>query len=209
MQAESANWIWVDERCSEEIYSELIARTSATDGILFLSYTPLKGGGQLTYRFLNEYSPDRCDIRITGADAKDISPARREELAEAYLEHEKTARLEGIPKSWARFICGVDFGYGHPFAATLCAWVHDSEEFFVIDGFKMERSEAPYHVKRIAGMCRGLRIPIAWPHDGYTHEKGSGMALADVYRRVGVDSWHGADDGQEMAGRSHVVWPLC
>ena len=211
MQAELIDWIWVDERCSEEIYSELIARTSATDGILFLSYTPLKGGGQLTYRFLNEYSPDRCDIRITGADAKHISPGRREELAEAYLEHEKSARLEGIPqlgiarvfpfpletlmrdfnpdtdiKSWARWIVGIDFGYGHPFAAALCAWVHDTEEFFVIDGFKMERSEALYHVKRIAGMCRGLRIPIAWPHDGYTHEKGSGMALADVYRRVGA-----------------------
>jgi hypothetical protein len=88
-------------------------------------------------------------------------------------------------KSWARWIVGIDFGYGHPFAAALCAWVHDSEEFFVVDGFKMERAEALYHVKRIAGMCRGLRIPIAWPHDGYTHEKGSGMALADVYRRVG------------------------
>ena len=46
----------------------------------------------------------------------------------------------------------------------------------------MERSEAFYHVKRIAGMCRGLRIPIAWPHDGITHEKGSGVELAEVYR---------------------------
>ena len=41
-------------------------------------------------------------------------------------------------------------------------------------------------MKRIAGMCRGLRIPIAWPHDGLQHEKGSGIALADVYRRVGA-----------------------
>ena len=32
----------------------------------------------------------------------------------------------------------------------------------------------------------GLRIPIAWPHDGLQHEKGSGMALADVYRRLGA-----------------------
>src|SRR5262249_30186347 len=57
---------------------------------------------------------------------------------------------------------------------------------FVVDGFKMERSEALYHVKRIAGMCKGLRVPISWPHDGLTHEKGSGLALADVYRRVGA-----------------------
>jgi hypothetical protein len=50
----------------------------------------------------------------------------------------------------------------------------------------MQRGEAFYHVKRIAGLCRGLRIPIAWPHDGLVHEKGSGIALADIYRRLGA-----------------------
>jgi phage terminase large subunit-like protein len=210
MQAESVDWIWIDERCSEEIYSELIARTTATDGIVFLSYTPLKGGGELTYRFLNEYSPDRIDIRIDAQDAKHISAERRAQLEESYLPHEREARIHGIPQlgiarvfpfplesmmrqvepdkiqGWAKWIVGIDFGYGHPFAAALCAWVPEADEFYVVDGFKMERSEALYHVKRIAGMCRGLRIPIAWPHDGLTHEKGSGVALADVYRRVGA-----------------------
>jgi phage terminase large subunit-like protein len=201
MQSESVDWIWVDERCSEEIYSELMARTTATDGIVFLSYTPLKGGGELTYRFLNEYSADRADIRIEA----------RAQLEESYLPHEREARIHGIPqlgiarvfpfpiesllrpiyadtdiKSWARYIVGIDFGFGHPFAAALCAWVSEPEEFFVIDGFKIERAEAYDHIKRIAGLCRGLRIPIAWPHDGLQHEKGSGEALADVYRRLGA-----------------------
>jgi phage terminase large subunit-like protein len=211
MQSESVDWIWIDERCSEEIYSELLARTTATDGILFLSYTPLKGGGELTYRFLNEYSSDRSDTRIEASDARHISPERRATLEESYLPHEREARIHGIPqlgiarvfpfqieklmkqfdpdrdiKSWARWIVGVDFGFGHPFAAALCAWVHDTEEFFVVDGFRMERSEALYHVKRIAAMCRGMRIPIAWPHDGNSHEKGSGIPLADIYRRLGA-----------------------
>jgi phage terminase large subunit-like protein len=211
MQSESVDWIWIDERCSEEIYSELLARTTATDGIVFMSYTPLKGGGELTYRFLNEYSPDRADIRIEAHHARHISTERRAQMEENYLPHERDARIHGIPqlgiarvfpfaleqlmrdfnpdtdiKPWARWTVGIDFGYGHPFAAALCAWVHDLEEFFVVDGFKMERSEALYHVKRIAAMCRGLRIPIAWPHDGLTHEKGSGMALRDVYSRCGA-----------------------
>ena len=210
MQAESVDWIWIDERCSEEIYSELLARTTATDGILFLSYTPLKGGGELTYRFLNEYSADRSDIRIDTAHVRHISPECRAQLEEAYLPHEREARIHGIPQlgiarvfpfpleslmrpfnpdtdiqGWARWIVGVDFGYGHPFAAALCAWVPEVEEFFVVDGFKVDRSEAFNHVRRIAGMCRGLRIPIAWPHDGNQHEKGSGVALASVYRQLG------------------------
>jgi phage terminase large subunit-like protein len=211
MQSESVDWIWVDERCSEEIYSELLARTTATNGIVFMSYTPLKGGGELTYRFLNEYSPDRSDTRIEANDAKHITPERRATLEESYLPHEREARIHGIPqlgvarvfpvpleslmknfdpdtdiRPWARWICSCDFGYDHPFASVLCAWVHDLDEFYVVDGFKMERAEALYHVKRIASMCRGLRIPLAWPHDGLVHEKGSGLALADVYRRLGA-----------------------
>jgi Terminase RNaseH-like domain len=39
-------------------------------------------------------------------------------------------------------------------------------------------------------MCKGLRIPIAWPHDANQHERGSGVALADVYRRVGAPFLH-------------------
>jgi phage terminase large subunit-like protein len=211
MQSESVDWIWIDERCPEDVYSELLARTTATDGILFMSYTPLKGGGELTYRFLNEYSVDRSDTRIEAHQARHISAERRAQLEENYLPHEREARIHGIPqlgiarvfpfpietlvgtfdpatdiKSWARWIVGIDFGYGHPFAAALCAWVHDTEEFYVVDGFRMERAEAFYHVKRLAGMCQGLRIPIAWPHDGLQHEKGSGQQLAEIYKRLGA-----------------------
>ena len=75
MQSESVDWIWIDERCSEEMFSELFARTTATDGIVFLSYTPLKGGGELTYRFLNEYGPDRIDISIEARTPSHISAA--------------------------------------------------------------------------------------------------------------------------------------
>jgi phage terminase large subunit-like protein len=227
MQSESVDWIWVDERCSEEVYSELLARTTATDGIIFLSYTPLKGGGELTYRFLNEYSPDRSDTRIEANQVRHISPERRAQMEEAYLPHEREARIHGIPqlgiarvfpfpieqlmrafnpdadiKPWARWIVGIDFGYGHPFAAALCAWVHEPEEFWVIDGFKMERGEAFYHVKRIAGLCRGLRVPIAWPHDGLTHEKGSGQPLADIYRRLGAPML--GTHAQNKGGGFHV-----
>jgi len=230
MQSESVDWIWIDERCSEEVYSELYARTTATDGIVFLSYTPLKGGGELAYRFLNEYSPDRSDTRIEAHHVRHISADRRKEMEENYLPHEREARIHGIPqlgiarvfpfpiesllrnfnpdtdiKSWAKWIVGIDFGYGHPFAAALCAWVHDMEQFYVVDGFKMERAEAFYHVKRIAGLCRGLRIPIAWPHDGLQHEKGSGQPLADVYRRLGAPML-GAH-AQNHGGKNHHVEP--
>jgi phage terminase large subunit-like protein len=227
LQAESVDWIWIDERCSEDIYSELLARTTATDGIVFMSYTPLKGGGELTYRFLNEYSADRSDTRIEAEHVRHISPERRRQMEESYLPHEREARIHGIPqlgiarvfphpidnllkrfdpdtdiKSWARWIVGVDFGYDHPFAAVLIAWVHDLDEFYVVDGFRMERKEAFYHVKRIAELCRGLRIPVAWPHDGHQHERGSGQAIADVYKRQGAPMLQ--QHAQNRGGGFHV-----
>src|SRR5262249_14615829 len=140
-------------------------------------------------------------------EAKHITDARREELASGYSEHEKETRLEGIPQlgtgpifpvellpavvkafnpedvySWCKLIVGIDFGYDHPFAAVLVAWSPSTNQTWVIDSFRMERSSALYHVQRIHSMTQGLRVPIAWPHDGSQHDKGSGLSLAAQYK---------------------------
>jgi hypothetical protein len=57
----------------------------------------------------------------------------------------------------------------------------------VIDSFRIERSSALYHVQRIHSMTQGLRIPVAWPHDGATHDKGSGLSLAGQYKGFGAN----------------------
>lgn len=214
LQSETLDLIWVDEKPSEEVYSELLARTSATDGHLIVSYTPVGAGGAagLTYRFLSEASTDRSTHRITGAEAKHISAERREELGAGYSEAERETRLEGTPqlgtgpvfplellpsliKSFdqdhlpltTRWCVGIDFGYDHPFAAVLIAWDPMSGQIWVVDSFRMERSSALYHVQRIINMCRGLLIPIAYPHDGGTHDKGSGLSLKLQYENFGAN----------------------
>ncbi len=85
--------------------------------------------------------------------------------------------------SWARWCVGIDFGYDHPFAAVLIAWAHDTGELWVIDSFR----RALYHVQRIHSMTKGLRFPIAWPHDGSAHDKGSGQPLAGQYKAYGAN----------------------
>jgi phage terminase large subunit-like protein len=215
LQGESIDLIWVDERPDEEIYSELLARTSATDGHLIVSYTPVGEGAAagLTYRFLSEPSSDRSVRRIASAEVKHISEARREELTAGYQEHERQARIEGTPQlgtgpvfplellpaitksfnpdqdipTYARWCVGIDFGFGHPFAAALIAWAHDTGQIWVVDSFRMERSSAMYHVQRIHSMTRGLRVPVAWPHDGAQHDKGSGLSLSMQYKNFGCN----------------------
>jgi phage terminase large subunit-like protein len=209
LQSESVDLIWIDERCSEEIYSELLARTAATGGIILISYTAIgeNAAGGVTYKFLSEPSSDRAAFRITSEEVKHITPARREELAGGFTDAERETRLEGIPQmgtgpifpldllptivktfnpddilSWTKLIVGIDFGYDHPFAAVLLAWSPSTNQTWVLDSFRMERSSALYHVQRIHSMTQGLRVPIAWPHDGSVHDKGSGLPLAGQYK---------------------------
>jgi phage terminase large subunit-like protein len=214
LQSESIDLVWCDEKPDEEIYSELLARTSATDGHLLVSYTPVGASGSsgLTYRFLSEPSSDRAIFRIRGEEVKHISAERREVLSGEYDDAERETRLEGTPQLgagpifplellpamvktfnpdsdipfYARWIVGIDFGFGHPFAAVLIAWAPDTGQIWVVDSFRMERSSALYHVQRIHSMTRGLRVPVAWPHDGNQHDKGSGLALSQQYKNFGA-----------------------
>jgi phage terminase large subunit-like protein len=214
LQGASVNLIWCDEKPPLDVYSELLARTSATDGHLIVSFTPVgAGGGEgVTYKYLSEHSPDRAVFRIPSEEARHISVERRATLAEEYSEAEAETRLEGTPQlgtgpvfplelipamvkpfnpdaiaSWARWLVGIDFGFMHNFASVLIAWRHDTNELWVVDSFSMSRSSALYHVQRIHSMTRGLRVPVAWPHDGSTHDKGSGLSLAAQYKAFGAN----------------------
>jgi phage terminase large subunit-like protein len=211
-QGESVDGIWIDERCSEALYGECLARTLATNGMIYLSYTPLRGGGELTYRFLNEPNPDRCDIRIPGSEAIHIDPAKRESVGESLLAHERDARLEGIPQfgiarifpiklselvkpfteaeipESAFWIVGLDFGgFDHPAAIVLCAYVRETDQFYVVDSQRLTTGEVPDQARAIAKFSRGLKIPVAWPHDGKRKQSGNaGRELSDLYREEGI-----------------------
>jgi phage terminase large subunit-like protein len=215
LQSESIDLIWIDEKCSEEIYSELLARTSATDGHLIVSYTPVGPGGAsgVTYKFLSEPSSDRAVFRIRGDEVKHISAARREELSGEYSDAERETRMEGTPQLgvgpvfpvellpamtktiypeheipvYAKWIVGIDFGFGHPFAAVMIAWQPDINHIWVVDSFRVDRSNALQHTSRIHNMTRGLRIPTSWPHDGHSADKGSGLPLSLQYKNHGCN----------------------
>jgi hypothetical protein len=40
-------------------------------------------------------------------------------------------------------------------------------------------------------MTRGLRIPVAFPHDGHQHDRGSGLSLAMQYKNFGANMMAG------------------
>lgn len=56
-QGTSQTVIWLDEECPIEIYTECLLRTMTTDGLVYLTATPLLGLTDLMLSFLPELQP--------------------------------------------------------------------------------------------------------------------------------------------------------
>jgi phage terminase large subunit-like protein len=52
-QSETLDFCWMDEEPPQDIYVEALTRTNATDGIVMITATPLKGMSDVIYSFIN------------------------------------------------------------------------------------------------------------------------------------------------------------
>jgi hypothetical protein len=89
-----------------------------------------------------------------------------------------------VPPVWARIV-GLDFGWDHPTAAVWIAWDRDADCVYVYDAYRRAQEGVIAHAAAIR--AKGAWIPIAWPHDGLQHDKGSGEQLAEQYRSQGLN----------------------
>ena len=207
-QGDGIDWGWGDEEPEEDVYAEFLTRTTATGGMLYLTFTPLFGRSKVVTRFLDEFSPARAVTTMTIEDAEHIPVEKRAEIISAYLDYEREARangvpmlgsgavfqipesmiteptLEYIPPHWVK-IWGIDFGIDHPFAACLLLWDRDNDVIHVHHCFRMSGTGSTitplnhaYAMKQYAAA-----VPVAWPHDGNNRSPGSGEALAAIYRK--------------------------
>ncbi len=149
-------------------------------------------------------SGGRAIIQMTIDDAEHFTPARRAAIFASYPAHERAARTQGvptmgsgrvfpiadedivikpiaIPREWRRII-GIDFGYDHPFGAVDLAHDADSDTIYVTKDFRSRQTTPVTHAAAIKAWDSGKWAPVAWPHDGLQHDKGSGSELAKQYR---------------------------
>ena len=63
LQGATLDIVWCDEEPERtEVYSELLARSTATGGFLMITFTPLKGMTGISARYREEFSP-ATDLR--------------------------------------------------------------------------------------------------------------------------------------------------
>lgn len=192
----------LDEEPPHDFYTQCLARTIATNGILMLSFTPEQGVTALVHQVLYEPA-DNMAIRVaTWDDAPHLTEKRKEELLSSFPAHEREMRSRGIPmvgtglifpvaddditvdpfeipKHWTRIV-GCDFGYDHPFATACWAFDDETGTAYLYDTYKRSRL-------KLAEQGDVLRrktlnwIPVAWPHDGLQHDKNSGQPIRDIF----------------------------
>jgi phage terminase large subunit-like protein len=221
--------VWCDEEPSLEIYTECLARISATQGIVYTTFTPLLGFAHVVPRFLQDTSPeairDRAVVKMGLRDALHIPEAEREKIIAGYPPHERRARTEGepmlgegavffgIPEDSIKIppipdsdiprewakIWGIDFGIGHPFAAVLLAWNRDDDVVYLIREIRIADMLPEQHVKLMR--AQAADVPVAWPRDGLTRQI-DGEQLAIHYS----DDHLGAGYGMRMLD-DHAQFP--
>jgi len=201
-QANTVDGVWFDEEPPFDVYSEGRTRTTATQGIVLVTFTPLRGISQVVKRYLNEPSEHRKVVVMTIRDAEHISPEDRERIIAGYPAHEREARANGVPTMgagavfpiadeeitcdpipipvWWRRLGGIDFGWDHPTGAVEI--VHDPEHdiVYIVREYRQKRKTAQEHAMTLLGW--GEDLPWAWPHDGLQHDKGAGGQIRKQYR---------------------------
>lgn len=212
-QGMTLDTVWLDEEPPGDLYSEALARLKG-DGICWVSFTPLLGYSPVVSRFLRDDSVearrDRGVIRMGLKHADHFTEEEKQRRLSGYPLHERAARENGdpmlgsgavfeeviesdistrlaitdVPDHWVK-LWGIDFGIAHPFAAVLIAWDRDADVIYVLDCFKVSGAVPSGHASRMNAIARG--VPVAYPHDGSSREKGSGETLASIYKREGLN----------------------
>ena len=210
-QGTAKDFIWADEEPPEDVFTEMLTRLIAKKGIFFMTFTPLNGPTGVVRHFLDMAGVKNSGIymkNVSWDDAPHLDEKEKERLKASYPEHERDTRVSGqplmgsgavfpirddaiawdppdkLPDHWRR-INGVDFGITHPGAGAFCALDPEGEgTFYVYDTYKASSQTAVYHAE--AMKKHGSWIPCAWPHDGLSRDKGSGIALKDQYRSHGL-----------------------
>lgn len=209
-QGATLDFVWCDEEPPMDIYSECLTRVTATKGMVFVTFTPLKGKSDVVNRFLSEKSPDRDKVTMTINDALHIKKEDIPGIIAGYPAHERDARVNGvpilgsgrifpfeesllseppltyIPEHWAK-LWALDFGIDHPFAAVLILWDKDNDVIHVHAAMRRKGQENNLPINHAQMMKPiGAAVPVAWPQDGTQRDKGSGITLAVSYKKEGL-----------------------
>lgn len=201
-----------EEPEDQEIWPQVLTRTATglrgQGGLVILSFTPENGRTPLVCQFMDDLKEGQYLQTATWDDAPHLSEKVKSELLASFPAHQRDMRtkgipmmghglvfsmpdeeiseepLESIPNFWPRII-GIDFGIDHPSALAWVAYDRDNDCIHIYDCWKKSGCSSI----DVSGVIRSRYdswAPVAWPHDGLQHDKGSGEQLKAQYEAQGI-----------------------
>ncbi|MCP3683278.1 MAG: hypothetical protein GY861_11370 [bacterium] len=206
------DFIWLDEECPLDIYTECLTRTMTTDGHIILTFTPLAGLTQTVLMFLpggniKEWSEgSRCLIMATWDDVPHITKKQKAKLLAGLPPAQRAARSRGIPSmgsgviypvleedvtckpfqipSHYKHAYGLDVGWNRT-AAIWCAIDPDTNVIYIYSDYYRSEAEPIVHVSSIN--ARGDWIPGVIDPASRGRGQSDGKKLFKEYRQLGLN----------------------
>jgi len=101
-QGTEVDFIWLDEEPPQDVYSEAVIRTMTTNGVVLLTFTPLRGLSDVVLSFMEsdqaaKESTSKFTVIATWDDVPHLTKEAKEELILTIPPNERDARSKGIP----------------------------------------------------------------------------------------------------------------
>lgn len=148
-QGTEQDGIWLDEEPPVDVYTECLLRTMTNNGIVMLTFTPLRGMSEVVLAFLpGGAAPEKQDgpkavVSATWDDVPHLTAQAKSDLWAAIPPFQRDARSKGLPQLGAGLIYPVP------------------ESTIVVPSF-----EIPKHWKRSYGLDVGWkRTAVIWGAD--------------------------------------------
>jgi len=206
-QAVSLHWIHLDEEPPKSVYDECYQRIADTEGILYLTMTPLSGMSDVAMMFFGDEfdASNRYRIQAGWQDNPWLSPAVVEEMRKELPPHELEAREHGrpqlgagkiypfvrdqvvvptfqVPRNWPRGI-GMDFGWNWTAASVQC-YDEEGDIIYVYGEYKQGQLPPVNHAAAIKAFGN---IPIWGDPSGNKSNELDGKKVIKEYGKAGLD----------------------
>lgn len=204
-QGTEVDFIWVDEECPQDVYSEGLIRLMTTKGQIITTFTPLKGVTDLVLSLLdNDQNSDAVDPVHVTICAWDDVPHLTEEDKRYMLSRTppqlRDARSKGIPtvgeglvypvapetyvipdkeipKHWKK-LYGMDVGWNMT-AAVWGAWDQEADVIYIYSNHAQGMQEPTMHAKAIKARGKWINGEIDPAARGRSQI--DGQKLLDMY----------------------------
>lgn len=206
-QATERHVVWLDEEPPLSIYTECLIRTMTTGGIVFMTFTPMKGVSDTVLSIqAKAANGNACIIQATWDDCGHLSDKDKEELMASLPPHQRDARSKGIPQLGSGAIYPVSesdiviepfpipvfytrcYGLDVGWNATAAIWLaHDTDADIMYVTHEYKRGQAEPAVHAAAIKSRGDWIPGVIDPASRGRTQDDGTQLINLYRDGGLN----------------------